>query len=790
MTSTPGDAAQPAPAPGPSRVAAIRQLAGRIADRPLDVVLLVAVVLLAHLLPKGGPLGIDALGIGSGSRLAIEALGVILVLRSNRIINFAQVQMGAVSGLLFLEFVRHGQFVLWLHQACASCVPQLPSDNVFLQSHPLLATHLLQGTAWPQVNFWLSLVVALAFGPLLGWLAYVLVISRFNQAPRLIATVVTIGLAELLADFAGWLPNNLFNDNPNPQAGPAPLSGFSLPFPDVDWAVSPAHLHLGDVATFVVAVAVVAGLTVYFRLTSSGVRMRGVADNPQRAATLGISVRRVASLSWMMAGSLSSLAAILGVLVSPGANRASQGVLDVETLVVILAAVVFARMKSFPLVAIAAVALGVLSEVLQWNTRSTVVFDGVLVLLLGVAMALQRQPSSRAEQEASAAYLGAREARPVPPELRDVGSVVTTRFWLVVALAGVLIALPYFVSPGQLDLAVVALVYGIVGLSLLVLTGWAGQVSLGQLAFGAVGGYVTAIAGGNIGLPMPVAILAGAIAGAVVSAAVGLPALRLRGTYLAVITLAFGVAVTAILLNPEFGGRLLPSSLQRPVFLGFDLEDEHVFFYITLAVLAATALVVRAIRRSGVARVLIACRDNEQAGQSYGVNLVRVRLQAFALAGFIAALGGGLLAYHLHGMPPASFTPDVSIALFLMVVIGGLGSVSAPLLGAAYLGALLLTPDRFQILGTGTGVILVLMLFPGGLGALALRVRDSFLRQVAVRRGIVVPSLLADSGGDSSRPDAAPIAPRTRRGGGNVYVPVYYRLTGNRQPVQKPGADG
>ena len=790
VTSTPGDAAQSGPVPGFPRIAGIRDVARRVTDRPLEVVLLVAVVLLAHLLPKGGPLGIDALGVGTGARLAIEGLGIILVLRSNRIINFAQVQMGAVSGLLFLEFVRHAQFVLWLHQACSSCVPQLPSDSVFLQSHPAVATSLLHASAWLQINFWLSLVVALAFGPLLGWLSYVLVIARFNQAPRLIATVVTIGLAELLADFAGWLPNNLFNDNPNPQAGPATLSGFSLPFPDVDWVVSPAHLHLGDIATFVVAGAVVISLTVYFRLTSSGVRMRGVADNPQRAATLGISVRRVASLSWMMAGGLSSLAAILGVLVSPGASNASQGVLDIETLVVILAAAVFARMKSFPLVALAAVALGVLNEVLQWNTGSTVVFDGALVLLLGAAMALQRQPRSRSEQEASAAYLGAREARPVPPELRDVGSVVTTRFWLVVALAGALIALPYFISPGQLDLAVVALVYGIVGMSLLVLTGWAGQVSLGQLAFGAVGGYVAAIVGGTIGLPMPVAILAGAIAGAVVSAAVGLPALRLRGTYLAVITLAFGVAVTAILLNPEYGGRLLPVSLQRPVFLGFDLEDEHVFFFVTLAVLVVTALAVRGIRRSGVARVLIACRDNEQAGQSYGVNLTRVRLQAFALAGFIAALGGGLLAYHLHGIRPGSFTPDISIALFLMVVIGGLGAVSSPLLGAAYLGALLLTPDRFQILGTGAGVILVLMLFPGGLGALALRVRDSFLRQVAIRHGLVVPSLLADSGGDASRPDAAPIAPRTRRGGGSSYVPVYYRLRGHSPPVTEPGADG
>jgi branched-chain amino acid transport system permease protein len=749
----------------------------------LDVVVLLLVVLLAHLLPHGGPLGIDVLGAGSGARLALEGLGIILVLRSTRIINFAQVQMGAVSGLLFIELVRHAQFVVWLHEACASCVSALPSDDTYLQTHPILTTGVLQqhGAMWLQLNFWLSAVVALAIGPLLGWLSYQLVISRFSQAPRLIATVVTVGLAEIFASLAGWLPNNLFNDNPNPQpgAGAPTLGGFSLPFPDVNWTVSPARLHVGDIATFVVVGAVVIALTVFFRVTRTGVRMRAVADNPQRASTLGISVRRVASTSWVMAGGLSSLAAVLGVLVSPGASNAAQGVLDVETLVVILAAVVVARMRSLPLVAVAAIALGVLGSVLQWNTNATVAFDGVLVVLLGVAMALQHKDQSRTEQEASAAYLGAREARPIPAELRDVGAVVSARHWLIAAVVLALCGLPFLVSPAQLDLAVVALVVGIVALSLLVLTGWSGQISLGQFAFAAVGGWVATVLGGSLGVPMPLSILVGAVAGGAVSVAVGLPALRLRGTYLAVITVAFAVAVSAVLLNPEYGGRLLPESLSRPVLLGIDFEDERAFFYLVLGVLALTAVAVAGIRRSGVARVLIACRDNEQAGQSYGVDLLRARLQAFALSGFLAALAGGLLAYHLHGIQAAAFTPDVSIAVFLMVVIGGLGSILAPLLGAAYYGMLLLFPQQAQVFGAGVGLVLVLMLVPGGLGALAFRIRDSFLRQVAVRHRIVVPSLLADVGGDALRPTAAPIAPRAHRGGTARYLPPYYRLGGD-----------
>lgn len=766
-----------------------------LARRHLDLGVLLLVVGLAHLLPHGGPLGIDVLGAGSGARLALEGLGIILVLRSNRIINFAQVQMGAVSGLLFLELVRHAQFVVWLHQACSSCVSGLPADNVYLQTHPMVTTTLLlqHGSMWLQLNFWLSAVVALAIGPVLGWLSYQLVVSRFSQAPRLIATVVTIGLAEVFAALAGWLPDNLFNDNPNPQpgAGAPTLGGFSLPFPDVNWTISPARLHLGDIATFVVVGAVVIALTVFFRVTRSGVRMRAVADNPERASTLGISVRRVASMSWLMAGGLSSLAAMLGVLVSPGSSNAAQGVLDLQGLTVILAGVVFARMRSLPLVAVAAVALGILDFVLQWNTNATVAFDGVIVVLLGVAMALQRQPQSRTEQEASAAYLGAREARPLPAELRVVNAVVSTRHWLIGLVALAILALPFLVSPSQLDLAVVALVVGIVALSLLVLTGWSGQISLGQFALAAVGGWVATVLGGNLGLPMPLSILVGAVAGAAVAVAVGLPALRLRGTYLAVITIAFAVAVSAVLLNPEYGGRLLPAtSMTRPLFLGIDFEDERVYFYLVLGVLALAAVAVAGIRRSGVARVLIACRDNEQAGQSYGVDLLRARLQAFALSGFLAALGGGLLAYHLHGIQAAAFTPDVSITVFLMVVIGGLGSIVAPLLGAAYYGVLQLLPQQAQVFGAGAGLVLVLMLVPGGLGALAFRVRDSFLRQVALRHRIVVPSLLADSGGDALRPSAAPIAPRLRRSGGAAYLPPYYRLGGRRPAAAERPSDG
>jgi branched-chain amino acid transport system permease protein len=168
-------------------------------------------------------------------------------------------------------------------------------------------------------------------------------------------------------------------------------------------------------------------------------------------------------------------------------------------------------------------------------------------------------------------------------------------------------------------------------------------------------------------------------------------------------------------------------------------------FYIALAVLALSLLMVVGWRRSRTGRVLIAIRENEKAALAYGVNVTRTSLAAFAFSGFLAAIAGVLYVQHANGLSSDPYLPVRSLELFTMVVIGGLGSLPGALLGAVYVqGVDFFLPAEWQFLATGAGLLLVLLLMPSGFGGVLADVRDGALRRIARRRGLMVPSLLAD----------------------------------------------
>jgi branched-chain amino acid transport system permease protein len=232
---------------------------------------------------------------------------------------------------------------------------------------------------------------------------------------------------------------------------------------------------------------------------------------------------------------------------------------------------------------------------------------------------------------------------------------------------------------------------------------------------------------------------------------VGYPALRRRGLTLAVSTLAFSLFVGSFFLNSTVyaNGRYrnwLPGpSIDRGTILGIDLTSETAMFYASLAVLAVALAMVVGLRHSRTGRVLIAIRENERAARAYGVNATRTGLAAFALSGFLAAVAGALYVHQQTGLSSTSYSPERSLELFTMVVIGGLGSLPGAILGAVYVfGADFFLPAQWQFLATGVGLLLVLMLIPSGIGGMLADVRDAGLRRIAARRGIVVPSLLAD----------------------------------------------
>jgi ABC-type branched-subunit amino acid transport system ATPase component/ABC-type branched-subunit amino acid transport system permease subunit len=290
----------------------------------------------------------------------------------------------------------------------------------------------------------------------------------------------------------------------------------------------------------------------------------------------------------------------------------------------------------------------------------------------------------------------------------------------------------------------VAVIYAVIALSLVVLTGWAGEISLGQMAFvgigAAVGGSITARWGWDLGL----GLLGAGVVGAAVATLIGLPVLRRRGLTIAVITLSFSLMTTAWLLNPQFFGEgarfdwLPPARLERNDLFGFvDVASETRYYFLCLAALAVAIVAVRGIRRSRTGRVLVAIRENEPATSAYGVNTRRTALLAFAISGFLAAFAGALFVHHQNGLQLDTYSASESLVVFAMVVIGGLGSIPGALLGAFYVrGVTWALPLDWQIFATGTGLLVVLLVFPGGLGAAFADLRDVLLRRVARRRGL------------------------------------------------------
>jgi branched-chain amino acid transport system permease protein len=660
--------------------------------------------------PFPAPNGVILDGALGGGRIALIALGIALIYRANRIINFAQGDLGQVPATL----------------------------------GALLVITL-------SVNYFVAFTTGLVAAIVLGVVVETLIIRRFFRAPRLILTVATIGLSQVLIGGGLFLAEAFGQD--------FQTNRLDAPF-TVRFQVGSTIFNGNDVIAMVTIPIAFIALATWLRLSNIGVAVRGSAERADRAATLGIPVRRLHTIVWTVA----TVLAFLGMWLRAGAVGLPFGtVLGPTFLLLALGAVVIGRMERFGIIAAAAIALGILDKAITFQPENNPAFnDAVLFLVILGALLVTRRPSpGRVGADQVSTWQAAREVRPIPRELKGLPEVRMARWVLLAGVGAFLVTLPLWLDESRINLAAIIVIFGIIGVSLVVLTGWAGQVSLGQMGFAgvgaAVGGWVTYYTETDLAL----ALLAGGAAGALAAIVVGYPALRRRGLTLAVSTLAFALFVSSFLLNQElFGengepplflpGQWLPGfRIDRlPVFGRFDIETETRFYFLCLIVLGLVLIVVRGVRRSRTGRVLIAIRENDSAARSFGIHTTRTNLACFALSGFIAAVAGVLLVHQQTGLQVGAgnlYLPQESLRVFSMVVIGGLGSLPGVLLGAAYVwGTQYFLPGQWTFLATGAGLLLILMVLPGGLGAVLYDVRDWLLRQVAKRRGLVVPSLVAD----------------------------------------------
>jgi branched-chain amino acid transport system permease protein len=319
-------------------------------------------------------------------------------------------------------------------------------------------------------------------------------------------------------------------------------------------------------------------------------------------------------------------------------------------------------------------------------------------------------------------------------------------------VALVTIVLPLLLPDRFIGRFTLVVIVAIVGVSLVILTGWSGQISLGQFGFAGVGAGVAGALTTQLHADFFVCMVGAGLAGALAAVLIGLPALRIQGLFLAVTTLAFAFTVQYFLLNPDYFGWALPEQgevVGRPVLYGrFDVASDTRFYFLCLVVLALSLLAARSLRRNRSGRIFIGVRDNGRGVQAYGVNLARTRLAAFAISGFIAALAGGLLAFKTGSVDASTFSPERSISVFTIAVIGGLTSLPGAMLGAVWVEGIpfLFDGSEFaRLLTSGVGLLVLLLLVPGGLSEVMYRVRDGFLRWVAGRHSIHVPSLVSDS---------------------------------------------
>lgn len=269
----------------------------------------------------------------------------------------------------------------------------------------------------------------------------------------------------------------------------------------------------------------------------------------------------------------------------------------------------------------------------------------------------------------------------------------------------------------------------IAALGLNLLVGYTGQISLGHAAFLAIGAYAHVILY-TAGAPLPVSLLAGALSASGFGFLVGIPALRLKGPYLAIATLGFQVTVDQVLgrWDAVTGGRM-GLGVPAPEVFGIPLGDVRTYCLLCLTVTIGVAIVVYNLTRSRIGRAFIAIRDNETAAEAMGVGLVRYKTLAFALSAFFTGLAGALYAQLFDRINPSNFTLIMSIELLVMVVVGGLASVLGSILGASLFVLLphLLADFRdFQTIIVGAILISVLLFEPMGLRGRWLRIKYYF----------------------------------------------------------------
>lgn len=575
------------------------------------------------------------LGLGSGAVYAILALGLVLKYRSSGVVDFGHGAVAMFSAYVFLDLRDHGT---------------LPFPWIWLPHEWTLSSTGLPTAA--------AMSVALLYSALFGLLLYTTVYRPLRRAPQLTRVCASVGIMLAIEAIA------VLNFGSQGQATSPILPTSVMRLAGITFPAD--RLYFAGIVIVLAAV-----LALVYRFTPFGLATRAAAENDAGAALIGLSANRIAAVNWVIA---SVLAAAAGILIAPIStlDPSSYTLFIVPALGVALVG----RFASFGVTAAAGLMLGMaqseitkLLTVWSWLPKQGLA-QGLPFLAILVALPLvTKRLAARGElAEQRTASVG----RPIRPAL----TAVLTFAAGFIALAAL---------QGSLRSALInSIGMGCICLSLVVLTGYVGQVSLAQMSLAGTSAFLLSHLSLSWGVPFPLSFLLAALCAVPVGIIVGLPALRIRGVNLAIITLAGGYALDALVFNSAaFSGGLAGRSVPSPELFGLDLGIAHghdyprlVFGVFALAVAVLTGWMVARIRLGAYGRMFLAVRSNERAAASAGIDVSRAKLSAFALSSFVAGIGGGLLAYQQGTVSPTQFAVFNSLSLLAIVYVAGVGRIT------------------------------------------------------------------------------------------------------------------
>jgi branched-chain amino acid transport system permease protein len=665
------------------------------------------------------------LGLGAGALYAALSQGIVLAYRGAGVINFA---VGATA--MFIGYIYAGL------RAGRVMVPPLPNPLVLIEAvtdalgsrvrMPRIPTFL----EFAPLPSFVAIVVALAVAALLGLVLHGLVFSRLRNASPLSKTVAAVGVMLTLQAMVilRYADTNI---------GVPPIMPQEL------IRVGDASIPLDRFILASFALLLSLGLVLWSRYTTAGLASAAAAENERGATLLGLPVSRLAALNWALSCMVAGAAGILYSMVT-GLNPVEYVLFVVPA----LGAALLARFHSFGVAAVAGVVIGgvqaltlPLQQDISWLPK-TGLFASVPFVIIFFAIILRGQ---RLPTRATAAQI----RLPAAPEPTAVGR----RTMVLVALfvAGI-VFLPSDLRGGLLNSAVGA----IMALSLVLVAGFGGQISLMQMTIAGIASVMMTRLAGDWGLPFPIAPALAILVAAVCGVLAGLPALRVRGVQLAILTLGAAYAIEHLVfrnpsvLRPSDAASIVPA----PSLFGlrFDVNGHFPFgshgapnawFGIfVLTVLVACCFAVVRVRRSALGLRLLALRSNERAAAALGINVRRTKLSGFALGALFAGAAGVISAYQFGGVTADRYTALSSVSVLAIAYLGGISTVSGALIaGFLAVGGLnirilerLFELGRFELLIAGVGLVYATVVHPEGIAGFASHVKQGLIDKARRRR--------------------------------------------------------